>query len=53
MSNVFEFGDALLPPADDADEDAPPPEVGPNQPYLNLATYDQVSYCHELLLTDV
>jgi hypothetical protein len=36
MSNVFEFGDALLPQGDGADET--PKEVGPNQPYLNLAT---------------
>jgi hypothetical protein len=36
MSNVFEFGDALLPQGDGVDE--PPAEVGPNQPYLNLAT---------------
>jgi hypothetical protein len=34
MSNVFEFGDALLP------QDGPenPEDIGPNQPYLNLAT---------------
>jgi TBC1 domain family member 8/9 len=34
MSNVFEFGDALLPPG----EDGQPQNIGQNQAYLNLAT---------------
>jgi hypothetical protein len=40
ISNVFEVGDALLP--QDGPEGAPA-EVGPNQPYINLATYARLS----------
>jgi hypothetical protein len=36
MTNAFEYGDTLLPQA----EDGTPVEIGSNQPYLNLTTYD-------------
>ena len=36
MTNAFEYGDTLLPQR----EDGEPVEIGSNQPYLNLATYD-------------
>lgn len=40
MSNAFEYGDALLPRSEGSDEeDSPPPQIGSNQPYINLATY--------------
>ena len=35
MTNAFEYGDALLP----RDDNGEVPEIGNNQPYLNLATY--------------
>lgn len=47
MSNAFEYGDALLPPNEEHQEenttdspDSPPktPTVETNQPYMNLAT---------------
>lgn len=37
MTNAFEYGDALVPRADGEKEDSIP-QVGNNQPYLNLAT---------------
>ena len=37
MSNAFEYGDALLPPADTLDDNEL--SIESNQPYLNLATY--------------
>jgi len=42
MTNAFEYGDALLPQAEEhaeGDEPASPPPLAPNLPYLNLATY--------------
>ena len=47
MANAFEYGDALLPqpPPDSlenstSDADSPTsPQLGSNQPYLNLATF--------------
>lgn len=46
MSNAFEYGDALLPQQEDnkPDEDTPP-QIGSNQPYMNLATYDYNISC--------
>lgn len=37
MTNAFEYGDALLPREEGADE-ASTPSIGNNQPYLSLAT---------------
>ena len=42
MSNAFEYGDALLPRAEGADEDTPP-QIESNQPYINLATWVSLS----------
>lgn len=40
MTNAFEYGDALLPRAEGEDSDeASTPNIGNNQPYLNVATY--------------
>ena len=47
MANAFEYGDALLPqPPPDSpenntfnDDDPTSPQIGSNQPYLNLATF--------------
>ena len=47
MANAFEYGDALLPqPPPDSpesnisnDDDPTSPQLGSNQPYLNLATF--------------
>ena len=49
MANAFEYGDALLPqPPSDSPEnntsnanadDPTSPQIGSNQPYLNLATF--------------
>ena len=47
MANAFEYGDALLPqPPPDSPEsnasdtdDPTSPQLGSNQPYLNLATF--------------
>lgn len=42
MSNAFEYGDALLPETTSGgspDSDSTQPQIGSNQPYLNLATY--------------
>lgn len=45
MSNAFEYGDALLPETatgESPDSEDAPPQIGSNQPYLNLATYVHV-----------
>src|SRR5260221_14792155 len=40
MSNAFEYGDALLPRPEGAEEDdSTPPQIEPNQPYLSLGTF--------------
>lgn len=44
MANAFEYGDALLPqpPLDNNTsnaDDPTSPQIGSNQPYLNLATF--------------
>ncbi len=44
MTNAFEYGDALLPEAEQSHigedgEPTSPPPIPTNQPYLNLATY--------------
>jgi len=41
MSNAFEYGDALLPEttSGESPDSEAPPQIGSNQPYLNLATY--------------
>lgn len=49
MSNAFEYGDALLPRPEGADEDAPTPQVETNQPYLSLATFRMVVLADEVL----
>jgi len=50
MSNAFEYGDALLPRPEGADEeDSPPAQVEPNQPYLSLATFRMVLLADEVL----
>ena len=49
MSNAFEYGDALLPRPEGADEDAPTPPVETNQPYLSLATFRMVVLADEVL----
>ena len=41
MSNAFEYGDALVPREEDADQKSSP-VVANNQPYLNLATFVSV-----------
>ena len=40
MSNAFEYGDALLPrpESNGTDDEAEPPQIESNQPYINLAT---------------
>ncbi|KAI0032681.1 TBC-domain-containing protein [Vararia minispora EC-137] len=48
MSNAFEYGDALLPPAA---EDFPETQIESNQPYLNLATFRMVILAEEALET--
>ncbi|KAF7790246.1 hypothetical protein EIP86_001198 [Pleurotus ostreatoroseus] len=48
MSNAFEYGDALLPRVEGADEDAPP-QIESNQPYINLATFRMVVLADEIL----
>jgi TBC1 domain family member 8/9 len=45
MANAFEYGDALLPPTEDGQE----PQIEPNQPYLNLATFRMVVLAEEAL----
>ena len=50
MSNAFEYGDALLPRPEGADEeDSPPPQIESNQPYLSLATFRMVLLADEIL----
>ncbi|KAG6865573.1 hypothetical protein C0991_001332 [Blastosporella zonata] len=54
MTNAFEYGDALLPPAEDEDEETRGGETEPrviesNQPYLNLATFRMVVLADEIL----
>ena len=49
MSNAFEYGDALLPRPEGADEDAPTPQIETNQPYLSLATFRMVVLADEVL----
>jgi hypothetical protein len=49
MSNAFEYGDALLPRPEGADEDAPTPQIETNQPYLSLATFRMVLLADEVL----
>ncbi|KAF8074543.1 rab-GTPase-TBC domain-containing protein [Lyophyllum atratum] len=61
MTNAFEYGDALLPQAENADEEegekdetsaseiTPPPVIESNQPYLNLATFRMVVLADEVL----
>jgi hypothetical protein len=49
MSNAFEYGDALLPRPEGADENAPTPEIETNQPYLSLATFRMVVLADEVL----
>jgi len=57
MANSFEYGDALLPqpPPDDpenniSNDDVPAsPQLGSNQPYLNLATFRMVVLAEEVL----
>ncbi|KAI5121866.1 hypothetical protein M0805_001074 [Coniferiporia weirii] len=48
MTNAFEYGDALLPRAEGEDESASP-QIGNNQPYLNLATFRMVVLADEIL----
>jgi hypothetical protein len=49
MSNAFEYGDALLPQPEEAEDDGTPPQVEPNQPYLSLATFRMVLLADEIL----
>ncbi|KDQ50143.1 hypothetical protein JAAARDRAFT_42323 [Jaapia argillacea MUCL 33604] len=49
MTNAFEYGDTLLPRPEGEAEDSPPPEIGHNQPYLNLATFRMVVLADEIL----
>ncbi|KZT21183.1 TBC-domain-containing protein [Neolentinus lepideus HHB14362 ss-1] len=51
MTNAFEYGDALLPQPEEKGEedDAPLPDIGHNQPYLNLATFRMVVLADEIL----
>ncbi|KAG6878283.1 hypothetical protein C0993_009641 [Termitomyces sp. T159_Od127] len=53
MTNAFEYGDALLPPADDEEtkdgEPTTPRVIESNQPYLNLATFRMVVLADEIL----
>lgn len=50
MSNAFEYGDALLPRPEGADEeDDTPPHVESNQPYLSLGTFRMVILADEVL----
>ncbi|KAH9072261.1 TBC-domain-containing protein [Lactarius deliciosus] len=49
MSNAFEYGDALLPRPEGAEEDAPTPQIETNQPYLSLATFRMVVLADEVL----
>ena len=50
MSNAFEYGDALLPRPEGAEEDDDtPPQIEPNQPYLSLATFRMVVLADEIL----
>jgi len=50
MSNAFEYGDALLPRPEGAEEDdSAPPQIEPNQPYLSLATFRMVVLADEIL----
>ncbi|KAH9175935.1 TBC-domain-containing protein [Lactarius sanguifluus] len=49
MSNAFEYGDALLPRPEGAEEDAPAPQIETNQPYLSLATFRMVVLADEVL----
>ncbi|KAI0255728.1 TBC-domain-containing protein [Lactifluus subvellereus] len=50
MSNAFEYGDALLPRPEGADEeDSPSPQIESNQPYLSLATFRMVLLADEVL----
>ncbi|KAH9935980.1 TBC-domain-containing protein [Epithele typhae] len=48
MSNAFEYGDALLPRPEGADE-SESPHVESNQPYMNLATFRMVVLADEIL----
>ena len=50
MSNAFEYGDALLPRPEGADEEnSPSPQIETNQPYLSLATFRMVLLADEIL----
>jgi TBC1 domain family member 8/9 len=50
MSNAFEYGDALLPRPEGADEDDDAtPQIESNQPYLSLATFRMVVLADEVL----
>jgi TBC1 domain family member 8/9 len=49
MSNAFEYGDALLPRPEGADEEDSPPQIESNQPYLSLATFRMVLLADEVL----
>ncbi len=50
MSNAFEYGDALLPRPEGADEDdSVTLQVESNQPYLSLATFRMVILADEVL----
>jgi hypothetical protein len=55
MTNAFEYGDALLPQPEATGETdgetTPPPPIGSNQPYLNLATYEVVLTITNNILT--
>lgn len=43
MTNAFEYGDTLLPQETNSETgQTEPQQIGHNQPYLNLATYDIV-----------
>lgn len=50
MSNAFEYGDALLPRPEGADEEnSSSPQIETNQPYLSLATFRMVLLADEIL----
>ncbi|KAL1684148.1 rab-GTPase-TBC domain-containing protein [Schizophyllum commune] len=49
MTNAFEYGDALLPRPEGAEDGEATPTISPNQPYLNLATFRMVVLADEIL----
>lgn len=50
MTNAFEYGDALLPEVEGKEGEPPEsPQIGSNQPYLNLATFRMVVLADEVL----